>query len=167
MQTSIDFQKQRPPKHKRQGFDSPAEARQYRRQQYGTNSRRQRSRYHDDGLDIEREAKSAAKFMREEERRATEKRAFNLGDEITLQLAQGKTDTATIMEAFTNKDGKWVYHTDSGYARRVMQAELLILNGRDSLAQPVIIAAASIVAERDEVQAFKRGSRRRDLRPSA
>lgn len=152
------IQKQRLPKWKQQGFDSPEEARQYRRYQDGTNGRRQRSRHNDYES---REPISAKKLLQLEEMRAKEKRAFGLGDTVTIQVAAGWTTEAQIVGAFVS-GGSWMYETDCGYKRSVSQAELLTINTRTE--SQLIDDMRALVMECEQVLALKRGSRRRDLR---
>lgn len=150
--------KQRLPKWKQQGFDSPEEARQYRRYQDGTNGRRQRSRRNDYES---REPISAKKLLQLEERRAKEKRAFSLGDTVLVQVAPDWMQTAEIVGAFVS-GGSWIFETDCAYKRSVSQAELLTINTRTE--SQLIDDARALASEREQVLALKRGSRRRNLR---
>lgn len=141
----------------RNRFGSSGESRQQRRTDSGTNSGRQRSRYHDEGpLTIA--PPSADDILRVSRRTATEVRQYEIGDTVPVVIRTSVVEL-TITGMWTNGRGEWCCDVAERYGRSYYrQSELW------SQQLPADYVAAQLVAERDQINALKRGSRRRDTR---
>jgi hypothetical protein len=147
----------RQPAWRNRGYSSAAEARQERRSMYGTNSNRQRSRYHDEGLAVGFSPPTAEDMLRLSRYWATETRLHDIGDVVPV-VYLGSVLEVTIKDAFANPSGEWIYGTDSYSVREISQKALV------EQVLPLNYVAEQLARERTQILALKRGSRRRDTR---
>lgn len=142
---------------RQRGFSSAADARQARRSDYGTNSGRQRSRYHDEGP-VAVMAPTVDDILRISRRTANEVRLFDIDQAVPVVIRTSVVEL-TITGAWTNGRGEWCYDVTHGYGQPYYRQSELVAQPL-----PASYVAEQVARERDAVNALKRGSRRRETR---